>query len=98
MKLLRFFVAVACFTSFPILVHAHSFGAPIAETGAPGETTCVGCHTSFALNSGAGSLALSFSSGSTYTPGTPVTITITLSDPNAMRWGFEITARQTGAA
>ena len=61
---------------------ASSGGAPNGLTGAPGESTCTNCHSTFPLNSGAGSLALggfpeSYVAGQTYD------LTVTVSDPDA---------------
>lgn len=71
---------------------AHSFGAPIGETGAPGETNCTVCHIGTA-NTGGGSVRISLIDATTYSPGQTVHLTVTDSDPTAMRWGFELTAR-----
>lgn len=73
----------------PALLQARSTGPIDGVTGAPGEGTCVQCHTSFPLNSGDGSFSLSgppaWEAGQTYT------ITVTLQDPGQQRWGFEAT-------
>ena len=76
---------------------ASSGGAPNGLTGAPGESTCTNCHSTFPLNSGAGSLALggfpeSYVAGQTYD------LTVTVSDPDASRWGFELTIIEDGGA
>lgn len=82
----------------PFTARASSFGPIDGVTGAPGEGTCVMCHTTFPLNSGTGSLAIS-GIGATYAPGTAYTVEVTLADPDAMRWGFELTALDdTGAS
>lgn len=71
---------------------AFSGGPPPGRTGAPPGTTCTACHQG-TVNSGAGSVRIEFSGGSTYTPGTAYKVRVTLSDPQAQRWGFEMTAR-----
>jgi hypothetical protein len=71
---------------------ANSNGAPPQLSGAPGEGNCSGCHGG-APNSGPGSLQIRFDGVSTWTPGQAVKVKITLSDPNASRWGFQLTAR-----
>ncbi len=73
-------------------IWAKSGGADPAVTGAPGDGLCTDCHGTSA-NSGPGKLQISLVNATTWTPGTPVTLRITLSDPTAQRWGFEITAR-----
>ncbi len=72
------------------LAQAYSSGPPNARTNAPGEGNCTGCHSSFPLNSGTGSLTVSGLSGS-YEAGHTYELTINLDDPVASRWGFEIT-------
>jgi hypothetical protein len=83
--------------ALPSLALAYSTGPIDGVTGAPGEGTCVQCHNSFPLNSGAGSLVVS-GIGTTYTPGQAYTVDVTLADPNAMRWGFELTALDAAGA
>ncbi len=71
-----------------------SAGAPPARTGAPGDTgTCAngGCHDSFALNSGDGSVAIT--APPEYTPGETIQFTVRVSDPSASQYGFEVTAK-----
>ncbi len=66
-------------------------GGPLdGLTNAPGEGNCTGCHGSFALNSGAGSLTISGLPAS-YTSNTSYVVRISLADPQAARWGFEFT-------
>ena len=72
---------------------ARSTGAPPARTGAPPGDNCTACHQG-TVNSGSGSLKVEFPSGSTYTPGQVYKVKVTLSDPAAKIWGFELTARQ----
>ena len=66
---------------------ANSSGAPAQLSGAPGEGTCTACHVGTA-NSGPGSLQIRFDGALNWTPGQPVKVKVTLSDPNATRWGF----------
>lgn len=56
----------------------------------PTFAACNACHTGAALNSGAG--AFTVFAPALYTPGQTYTLLIELQDPNAARWGFEITA------
>lgn len=71
---------------------AHSFGAPPGVTGAPGEGNCTACHIGTA-NSGSGSVKINLVDATTYSAGQLIHLTVTDSDPTAMRWGFELTAR-----
>jgi hypothetical protein len=46
-----------------------------------------------AVNSGGGSVRINLIDATTYAPGQLIHMTVTDSDPTAMRWGFELTAR-----
>jgi uncharacterized protein (TIGR03437 family) len=86
------FIAIALTPCF-----AHSFGPPSAVTGAPGDNpkACTLCHTSFALNSGAGGVSVVLQSGPVYIPGVKQRVTVMVQDPTPtqQRWGFQLTAR-----
>lgn len=77
-------------------VEAFSGGPPASRTGAPAlgtfplEPTCIVCHNSFALNSGPGVLAVS-GLPATYSPGQEVTVTVTVTQADRARYGFEAT-------
>jgi hypothetical protein len=69
-------------------------GAPDDGDGSPGNSgTCwdVGCHNSFPLNSGSGSVAVN--APTFYTPGDTLTVEVIVDHPGAARNGFQITAR-----
>jgi uncharacterized protein (TIGR03437 family) len=77
----------------PISGLAFSTGPPVNRTGAAidGGLNCAACHRTFApANTGSGKISIS---ALTYTPGAKQNITITVEDPDANRWGYEITAR-----
>ena len=73
---------------------AFSTGAPGGTSGAPGEDTCVVCHTGGGLNSGAGKVTISFPDGTTYAGGRTYRMRVTLEDPTASRWGFQLSVRK----
>ena len=79
----------------PIPVFAHSYGPAPRRTAAPGDDAraCTACHTSFALNSGPGSVKILLQSGPVYIPGIKQRIAVQVSDPAQQRWGFELSAR-----
>jgi uncharacterized protein (TIGR03437 family) len=81
----------------PVLVWAYASGPYAHRTGVAGtgEKTCSesGCHIGTAVNGGGGSLTITASGGSTYTPGQKQTITIQITDAAARVYGFQITAR-----
>ena len=69
---------------------AFSGGPPDERTGAPDELTCAdGCHTSFALNSGPGSVVID--APSEYEAGMTYAIDVSVTQTGQMRWGFELT-------
>ncbi len=80
----------AALGAFPVLLLAHSTAPFIKYAGAPadGGATCVACHQNSAA--GLGSVAVDIAS---YTPGQTQTLHVTVSDPSASRWGFQMTAR-----
>lgn len=78
-----------------MIVYGHAKGPDPRHTGAPGDMTCAmaGCHVGTPLNGGGGNVVLGTSAGTTYTPGQKQTITITINDPVAKVYGFQVTAR-----
>ncbi len=79
---------------------ARSAGAPVnlaTPTGtipgftlAPGDEVCRRCHTTFNLNEPGGSLRVETGKSK---PGIAQTVKVTITHPEATRWGFQITAR-----
>lgn len=68
-------------------------GPPDARAGNPPLfEDCTGCHSSFPLNSGDGSLDIS-GAPAAYVPDSIYTFLVTISDPGQMRWGFELTVQ-----
>ena len=79
------------FVSLTPYMHNKSSGtAPMARTGAPGESTCGACHSGGSFT---GSIVFTFGEDESfeYVPGETYNISIT-SDFNAPRHGFSITA------
>ncbi len=82
-------------------VAAYSASPPPARTGAPGESTCVGCHNSYPLNSGPGVLSINGLPDS-YTPNQEIAVTVRLSQADRKLFGFQLTVlddsgKQAGA-
>ncbi|HCC57114.1 MAG TPA: hypothetical protein DEQ47_07600 [Solibacterales bacterium] len=78
----------------PALALAYATGPEPRRTGAPGDRTCLdsGCHSGTLIpNSSA--ITLTFPNGFTYTPGATQHVTLTASDPTALDYGFQLTAR-----
>jgi len=94
LTLLSLFAALVAMSALVDVEMAIAFpwGPYNGYTGAPGEFNCTACHGSFALNAGAGDFVEQCASpGGEYVPGDSYTICLELSDPQASRWGFEIT-------
>ncbi|GAB5518522.1 MAG: hypothetical protein RhofKO_07730 [Rhodothermales bacterium] len=70
-------------------------GAPAQYTGAPGSQTCSapGCHDSFALNSGTGTVSTSLAASRSYAGGDTLDFIVSVAQSGARRYGFQVTAR-----
>jgi hypothetical protein len=98
LKLLSIFVAsalglFAIFSSKDFSsnrISAFSSGPPASFSGAPGESDCTACHEGTA-NSGTGSLTIS-GVPLNYVPNRQYQITVTLSQQQAVLFGFQLTA------
>ena len=79
----------------PAILYSYATGPDPRHTGAPGDSTCAmsGCHTGTAVNGGGGSLQLTSSAGTSYTPGQQQILTLVISDSRARAYGFQASAR-----
>jgi hypothetical protein len=94
LTLLSLFAALVTLSAVVDVEMAFAFpwGPYNGHTGAPGELNCTACHASFALDAGSGSYGESCATGDgEYIPGDTYTICLDIADPQASRWGFEIT-------
>ncbi len=93
MNMLRILGCVAL-AALPSVVLARSGGSPINRSGAPsdGGLDCTACHRT---NAPANSDTRGFVriSAVNYTPGQRQTLQVTVFHPEALRWGFQLTAR-----
>jgi hypothetical protein len=86
-----------------LLTHAAaepwSSGPPDARTGAPGEETCraFGCHESFPLNSGGGSVTIT-GVPPAYDQGITYDLVVRLRKTGQERWGFQLRTRTSQGA
>lgn len=69
---------------------ASAFGPAPTFTGAPGESNCTACHSSFPVNSGDGNVVVS-GLPLNYLPNQQVPVTVTVNDPSGNSFGFEMT-------
>jgi hypothetical protein len=72
--------------------YAYATGPNQGYTGAPGDFgDCTACHDTFGVaNVGPGSVTIN-QAPSVYEPGQSYTMLVALQDPQARRWGFELT-------
>lgn len=86
--------AIAGLSGIGSTVHktsASASGPSPAFTGAPLENNCTACHSTFPLNSGGGSVAIS-GLPANYLPGQTIPLTVTMTDANAVIYGFQMVA------
>ncbi|MEZ5424984.1 MAG: choice-of-anchor V domain-containing protein [Pyrinomonadaceae bacterium] len=72
-------------------VRASASGPTESHTGAPGESNCTACHGDFPVNSGTGNIQIA-GLPANYLPNQQIPITVTVSDENAVIYGFQMTA------
>src|SRR5437899_189446 len=75
----------------PVILLATANGGPLAHTGAFGEPGCNECHRNEPLPPGGGRVEIDVGP---YVPGQKQLIVVTVTDPNAARWGFQLAARE----
>jgi uncharacterized protein (TIGR03437 family) len=86
-------IAIALIIAAPLALWGFSSGPVIRRTGAPvdeGGATCTACHRGNDLNSPGGFVRIE---AVPYRPGEKQTVRVTVSHPEAQRWGFQLTAR-----
>jgi uncharacterized protein (TIGR03437 family) len=86
---------IAILPAIPVLLFGYAEGPPDSVSGAPGENTCTKCHGG-SPNIGKGGVSITLP-GASYVPNQTYPVQVTVSDPNAFRWGFELTVRPDGS-
>lgn len=76
---------------------AHSTGAPTGFSGAPNDFNCTECHNG-SVNAGSGRLTITFPDSGGWVAGQKYRLRVSLADPTARRWGFELTDRKEATA
>ncbi|MGI8642139.1 MAG: FG-GAP-like repeat-containing protein [Pyrinomonadaceae bacterium] len=87
-------LAVFCFQNFfgkYEKVSASASGPTPSHTNAPGESNCTECHTGSLVNSGSGSVSIS-GVPANYLPNQQVSLTVNVSQADAVIYGFQLTA------
>jgi len=87
---LRVLGAVVCALIFNQSLRAFSTGPPANRNGV-GGVFCTACHRTFDLNSGQGSVRI-LGLPAAWLPGESYTLQVVVSDPSAIRFGFEFSA------
>lgn len=78
----------------PVLVLAYQNGAPIRNTGnIDGGQDCTACHRTFAPANSDPRGSVTIENLKPYGPGVPQNIRVVISHPQAVAWGFQLTAR-----
>lgn len=75
--------------------HTLSGNPPGFNAGAPGQSSCTnsGCHATFDVNSGSGSVAIGFGDGTAmYEAGETYSMSVTIEQTGAARFGFQLCA------
>ena len=90
MKKISLLTAFAVSAFFILTSGTEDNNGKAGYTNSPGESNCTsGCHNSFALNSGNGSVSVTSDIPSwEYTPGQTYTINLTVSQPNFSLFGL----------
>jgi hypothetical protein len=70
---------------------ASASGPATSYTNAPGESNCTQCHASFPVNSGTGNVSIS-ALPINYSPNQQIPVTVTVSQSDAVIYGFQLTA------
>ena len=91
---MRSLFAVLLTLIFTFSAFAYEDGPPNGLAGnPPSGNTCLFCHSTYPLNSGDGSLDLTGFPLDGFIPEAYYTLTLTLDDPDQIRWGFELTSQ-----
>lgn len=70
---------------------ASATGPAPTFTGAPGESNCTACHTTFDVNSGTGNVTI-VGVPKNYLPGQQIPLTVTVSQSDGVLYGYQLTA------
>jgi hypothetical protein len=90
--------AALLIASVSAFAYAYFTGPDRGYTGAFGDIgDCTACHDTYLANTGAGTLAIG-GNPAIYEPSQSYTLAISLQDPVARRWGFEMTALDSNGA
>jgi uncharacterized protein (TIGR03437 family) len=84
----------AALAAIPVTLLAYSTGPPIAHTGnIDGGANCSQCHRDLGTANSDPRGSVRVENVTSYVPGVPQNVRITISHPDQSRWGFQLTAR-----
>jgi uncharacterized protein (TIGR03437 family) len=84
----------AAIAAFPVTMLAFSTGPPIKRTGViDGGANCTACHSTFAPANSDARGSVKLEGLTNYNPGVAQNLKVSVSHPEARRWGFQLTAR-----
>ncbi len=87
-------LTILCAAAAAVL-YGYAEGPDAGVAGVPGEATCSVCHSGGAAS---GNVSVAFANGLSYAPGSRQHLIVTIVDTAQRRWGFQLTARQSGNA
>lgn len=91
---MRFKLVYTAVAAVPVSLLAFSTGPPIKRTGGvDGDTNCSACHRTYAPANSDPRGSVKLDGLTAYVPGVVQNLKVTISHPEAMRWGFQLTAR-----
>lgn len=88
-------LSLLCCTALIQHAAARSGTPPANRTGAPPQGPTQSCSVCHGGGPGGGSVSISLSGGTEYTPGQMYSMMVTVTDPGKVRFGFSMVARDT---
>lgn len=90
----RWVGVVVCALLAAAMMEGRSIGPQGGFSGAPGDSDCTQCHSGTLNPAGGGRITLALPGNeASWSAGQQIKIRVTVSDPEARRWGFQLTAR-----
>jgi hypothetical protein len=80
-----------------VKVSASAGGPSPSHTGAPGEGSCIACHSDFPVNSGTGNILIT-GVPANYLPNQQIPVTVRVNQADAVVYGFQLTVLDSNGA
>ncbi len=91
-------ITLFAISSIILVVAMSSSAGKAGKTGSPGESTCMGCHGDFPINTGGGTIAITSNIPGSYIAGTTYTVSVTVSQTAMPLFGFDFEALNSANA